>query len=59
MICPVLFQRGATGWGFQVYRLYGQINFPAYWFRKGHRLGRRLLNFGYIRIQPKEGYHDY
>jgi hypothetical protein len=47
----VIGQRGATGWGFQFGKLYGQVNFPRYWFLRGRNMrGERRATFGYIRL---------
>lgn len=45
----ILFQRGATGWGFQFGRLYFQINYWRYcvFFRK-HWTGKRLFRIGHL-----------
>lgn len=48
-MASILFQRGATGWGFQVGRLYWQINFPSYWFLKGRMMdGSRRASLGHV-----------
>lgn len=35
----ILFQRGATGWGFQIGRLYWQVNYPRFIFHRRGTLG--------------------
>ncbi len=44
----ILGQRGATGWGFQIGRLYWQVNFPGYWLLRGRMMdGSRRASLGH------------
>lgn len=45
----ILFQRGATGWGFQFGRFYFQVNYWRYCliFRKHWATGRREFRVGH------------
>ena len=31
----IIAQKGFTGWGFQIGRLWGQINYPSFWLSSG------------------------
>lgn len=43
----ILFQRGATSWGFSIGRAYLYINYPHYWFLRGRMMdGSRRASFG-------------
>jgi len=42
----ILFQRGATSWGFQIGRAYLNINYPEYWVLRGRMMdGSRRASF--------------
>lgn len=45
----IVLQAGATGWGFQVGRLYWQVNYWRYcFFRRHWATGRFELNIGHV-----------